>query len=205
STGAEFAKNGARHSPIPREIPMLLRAESLWVSLALGCSLLLVDCVQDDIGTPPPTADTLPTAADFFVSPSGSPSGNGSFANPWVWGFEVTNPAPQPPQALHGVNVHGPGTKLINLVVHDATDDGIFIWPQATGAEVNGAIVYNNGRTDNLTHGIYCKSATATLLLKDNIVFDNWAFGFHCFANDGPYIQNIDLEGNVAFNNYIWG
>src|SRR5437016_4258294 len=254
---------------------MLLRAESLWVSLALGCSLLLVDCVQDDIGTPPLTADTLPTAADFFVSPSGSPSGNGSFANPWdlatalsgpaavtpgstiwlrggtytnpadprgfeskltgtadtpivvrqfpgeratvtrtllvtgpytwFWGFEVTNPAPQPPEALHGVNVHAPGTKLINLVVHDATDDGIFIWPQATGAEVNGSIVYNNGRTDNLTHGIYCKSATATLLLKDNIVFDNWAFGFHCFANDGPYIQNIDVEGNVAFNNYIWG
>ena len=254
---------------------MLLRAESLWVPLALGCSLLLVDCAQDDIVTPPPTADTLPTAADFFVSPSGSPSGNGSLANPWdlatalsgpaavtpgstiwlrggtytnpadprgfeskltgtadtpivvrqfpgeratvtrtllvtgpytwFWGFEVTNPAPQPPEALHGVNVHAPGTKLINLVVHDATDDGIFIWPQATGAEVNGSIVYNNGRTDNLTHGIYCKSATATLLLKDNIVFDNWAFGFHCFANDGPYIQNIDLEGNVAFNNYIWG
>src|SRR3989440_3030273 len=254
---------------------MLLRAESLWVSLALGCSLLLVVWAQDDTGTPPPPADTLPPAADFFASPSGSPSGNGSFANPWdlatalsgpaavtpgstiwlrggtytnpadprgfeskltgtadtpivvrqfpgeratvtrtllvtgpytwFWGFEVTNPAPQLPQALHGVNVHAPGTKLINLMVHDATDDGIFIWPQATGAEVNGSIVYNNGRTDNLTHGIYCESATATLLLKDNIVFDNWAFGFHCFANDGPYIQNIDLEGNVAFNNYIWG
>ena len=260
---------------IPREIPMLLRTESLWVSLALGCSLLLVDCTQGDIGTPPLTADTLPGPADFFVSPGGSPSGDGSFANPWdlatalsgpaavtpgstiwlrggtytnpadsrgfeskltgtadapivvrqfpgeratvtrtllvtgpytwFWGFEVTNPDPQLPLALHGVNVHGPGTKLINLVVHDATDDGIFIWPQATGAEVNGSIVYNNGRTDNLTHGIYCKSATATLLLKDNIVFDNWAFGFHCFANDGPYIQNMDLEGNVAFNNYIWG
>jgi hypothetical protein len=123
----------------------------------------------------------------------------------WFWGFEVTQPAPQPQEALHGVNVHGAGTKLINLVVHDATDDGIFIWPQATGAEVNGSIVYNNGRTDNLTHGIYCKSGAATLLLQDNIVFDNWASGFHCYANDGPYIQNIDLEGNVAFNNYVWG
>ncbi len=122
----------------------------------------------------------------------------------WLWGFEVTHPAPQH-DALHGVNVQGPGTKLINLIVHDATDDGIFIWPQATGAEVNGSVVYNNGRTDNLTHGIYCKSGTATLLLKDNIVFDNWASGFHCYANDGPHIQNIDLEGNVAFNNYVWG
>src|SRR5438046_8909156 len=72
---------------------MLLRAESLWVSLALGCSLLLVDCVQDDIGTPPPTADTLPTAADFFVSPSGSPSGDGSFANPWDLATALDGPA----------------------------------------------------------------------------------------------------------------
>src|SRR2546429_7662736 len=72
---------------------MLLRAESLWVSLALGCSLLLVDCVQDDIGTPPLTADTLPTAADFFVSPSGSPSGNGSFANPWDLATALSGPA----------------------------------------------------------------------------------------------------------------
>ena len=31
-------------------------------------------------------------------------------------------------------------TKAINLVVHDATDDGIFIGPEATGAEVNGFI-----------------------------------------------------------------
>src|SRR5438105_15906932 len=72
---------------------MLLRAESLWVSLALGCSLLLVDCVQDDIGTPPLTADTLPTAADFFVSPSRSPSGNGSFAYPCDLATALSGPA----------------------------------------------------------------------------------------------------------------
>ena len=126
-------------------------------------------------------------------------------ANAWFWGFEVAHPAPQLGEALHGVNLRGPGTKLINLVVHDATDDGIFIAPEATGAEVNGSIVYNNGRTDNLTHGIYCRSQSATLVLTDNIVFDNWAYGFHCYAQDGPYIQNISLEGNVAFNNYVWG
>ena len=122
----------------------------------------------------------------------------------WFWGFEVTNPAPQQ-GVMHGVHLKGAGIKVINMVVHDATDDGIFIGPEATGSEVTGSIVYNNGRTDNLTHGIYCKSQTGTLLLKDNIVFDNWAYGFHCYANDGPYIQNIDLEGNVAFNNYVWG
>src|SRR6266576_2358315 len=259
----------------------LLRIEGGWVRFALTALLLSAACVSQDAtgpggGRATPAFARLPLdpGPEFYASPTGSPSGDGSFANPWdlatalsgpaavtpgstiwlrggtytnpvdprgfastlmgtpnapivvrqypgeratvtntllvtgaytwFWGFEVTHPAPQH-DALHGVNVQGPGTKLINLIVHDATDDGIFIWPQATGAEVNGSVVYNNGRTDNLTHGIYCKSGTATLLLKDNIVFDNWASGFHCYANDGPHVQNIDLEGNVAFNNYVWG
>jgi Right handed beta helix region len=242
---------------------------------------LLASCALRDSVAPrdPPAAGiTADRSADddqvFYVSPNGSPSGDGSFTNPWdlatalagpaavtpgstiwlrgglytnpvdprgfastlvgtadapivvrqypgeratvtnilfvtgaytwFWGFEVTNPAPQQ-GVMHGVHLKGPGIKVINLVVHDATDDGIFIGPEAAGSEVTGSIVYNNGRTDNLTHGIYCKNQTGTLLLKDNIVFDNWAYGFHCYANDGPYIQNIDLEGNVAFNNYVWG
>ena len=259
------------------------RIEPGSVRVAFSCLLLVAACSPRDAAGPGGCCATPALSAaflfdpgpEFYASPTGSPSGDGSFANPWdlatalsgpaavtpgstiwlrggtyvnpadprgfestltgtadapimvrqypgehatvtntllvtgpytwFWGFEVTHPAPQQQETLHGVNVHGPGTKLINLVVHDATDDGIFIWPQAAGAEVNGSIVYNNGRTNNLTHGIYCKSETATLLLKDNIVFLNWAFGLKCFANDGPYIQNIDLEGNVAFNNYVWG
>ena len=262
---------------------MLSRSGPVMVPLAAAHLLLFGSCALQDRVAPndAPGARGISAnraaagrALDFFVSPTGSPSGDGSFAKPWdlatalagpaevtpgstiwlrggmytnaadprgfastlmgtpdapivvrqypeeratvtnilfvtgaytwFWGFEVTNPAPQQ-GVMHGVHLKGPGLKVINLVVHDATDDGIFIGPEAAGAEVNGSIVYNNGRTDNLTHGIYCKSHTGTLLLKDNIVFDNWAYGFHCYANDGPYIQNIDLEGNVAFNNYIWG
>ena len=252
------------------------------VPLAAALLLLLAACALQDSVAPNDASGTRGISADlsagpaphFYVSPTGSPSGDGSFTEPWdlatalagpaavtpgstiwlrggmytnaadargfastltgtpdapivvrqypreratvtnilfvtgaytwFWGFEVTNPAPQQ-GVMHGVHLKGPGIKVINLVVHDATDDGIFIGPEAAGAEVNGSVVYNNGRTDNLTHGIYCKSQTGTLLLRDNIVFDNWAYGFHCYANDGPYIQNIDLEGNVAFNNYVWG
>lgn len=122
----------------------------------------------------------------------------------WYWGFEVVNAAQPAGSELFGINDQAPGAKLINLVVHDATGSGIFIWPQATDAEVHGSISYNNGRTDNLDHGIYCQSQSSTLL-QDNIVFDNWAFGLHCFAKVGPYLQNITMEGNVAFNNYVWG
>jgi len=260
---------------------MLSRSGPGFVSLAAAVLSMSASCALRDTVAPKDAPGPRGVSAqlsdapaqDFYVSPSGSPSGDGSFANPWdlatalsgpasvtpgstiwlrggtytnavdprgfestlagtadapivvrqypgehatvtnillvsgphtwFWGFEVTNPGQVGP--FHGVDVHGPGTKLINLVVHDAPEDGIFIWPQATGTEVNGSIVYNNGRTDNLSHGIYCQSATATLLLKDNIVFDNWAYGFHCYAKDGPYIHDIDLEGNVAFNNYVWG
>jgi len=252
------------------------------VRVALALLLLVAACTPRDAvgpgggrGTPALTATLdFEEAPAFYASPTGSPSGDGSFAHPWdlatalsgpaavtpgstiwlrggtytnpidprgfestlmgtadapivvrqypgeratvtntlevsgaytwFWGFEVTQPAPQQ-ETLHGVNDRGPGTKLINLVVHDAAEDGIFIAPQATGAEVNGSVIYNNGRTDNLDHGIYCQSQTATLLLKDNIVFDNWAYGIHCFTSTPGNLQNIDLEGNAAFNNYVWG
>ena len=122
----------------------------------------------------------------------------------WYWGFEVVHTLPQVGSGLFGIDDLAPGAKFINMVVHDATGSGIFIWPQATDAEVYGSISYNNGRTDNLDHGIYCQSQSS-ILLRDNIVFDNWAFGIHCFAKVGPYVQNIALEGNVAFNDYVWG
>jgi hypothetical protein len=123
----------------------------------------------------------------------------------WYWGFEVVNALPQVGPQFFGIDDQGPGTKFINLVVHDATGSGIFISPEeATDAEVYGSVVYNNGRTDNLDHGVYCASQTS-LLVQDNIVFDNWAFGIHCFDKPVPALRNIVLEGNVAFNNYVWG
>lgn len=122
----------------------------------------------------------------------------------WYWGFEVVNTLPQVGPGFFGIYDLGPGTKLINLVVHDASGSGIFISPEATDAEVYGSVVYNNGRTDDMDHGIYCQSETS-VLLKDNIVFGNWAFGIHCFDKVGSYLHNITLEGNVAFNDYVWG
>src|SRR5690242_15212629 len=113
----------------------------------------------------------------------------------WYWGFEVVHTLPQVGSGLFGIDDLAPGAKFINMVVHDATGSGIFIWPQATDAEVYGSISYNNGRTDNLDHGIYCQSQSS-ILLRDNIVFDNWAFGIHCFAKTGPFLQNITIQGN---------
>lgn len=256
------------------------RTEPGLVVSALASLLLSASCGHRDAVAPTGGPGTLGVSAklssapasEFYVSPAGSPSGDGSFSNPWdlatalngpaavtpgstiwlrggtytngtffgaywsnltgsvaapivvrqypgeratvtralfvrgaytwYWGFEVVHPAPHVGYG-YGISNLGPGTKLINLVVHNASASGIFIGPEAANAEVYGSIVYNNGRTDNLDHGIYCQSQTR-LLVKDNIVFANWAFGVHCFASDGAHIRNVDIEGNVAFNNYVW-
>ena len=255
-----------------------------WARFALASLPLWGSCLPPDAvgpqlcSSPQPSAHvSRDQAPEFHVSPTGSPSGDGSFAKPWdlataldgpaavtpgstiwlrggtyadgpfsggywsdltgtadapivvrqypgeratvqrfliirgahtwYWGFEVVHPTPHAGYT-HAINNRGPETKLINLVVHDASASGIFIGPEATNAEVYGSIVYNNGRTDKFDHGIYCMSRTSALL-KDNVVFDNWADGIHCYAEPehGPEaaLQNIRLEGNAAFNNYVWG
>ena len=250
------------------------------VPLALACLLLMPSCVLQDWAAPKDASGARGVspnlsgpAPDFYVSPTGSAAGDGSFTNPWdlatalnappavtpgstiwlrggtytngtffggywsnltgsaaapivvrqypgeratvtkflivrgaytwYWGFEVVHDTPQVGD-LFGIDNRAPGTKLINLVVHDATATGIFIGPEVSNAEVYGSISYNNGRTNNQDHGIYCQSQTSALL-KDNIVFDNWAYGIHCYAETGPYLQNIALQGNVSFDNYVWG
>src|SRR5262249_18726842 len=84
----------------------------------------------------------------------GSLTLNGAYT--WYWGFEVMNSDPlrvssQPdsdptdiPRQARQLAVFGPGTKCINLVVHDL-GDGIGAWSQATGAELTGCLTYNNG------------------------------------------------------------
>jgi hypothetical protein len=256
------------------------------VSLALVALPLLASCAPSDSVEPNDCQETPCLSAklspgpapEFFVSPDGAPSGDGSFAKPWdlataldgpaavtpgstiwlrggtyadgpyfghgylsnlagapgapivvrqypgeratvtkfltiagsytwYWGFEIVHPAPHVGYA-HGILNRGPGTKLINLVVHDASASGIVIGPEATNADVHGSVVYNNGRTDKFDHGIYCQSQSS-LLVRDNIVFDNWADGIHCYAEPphGPEaaLENIHLEGNASFNNYVWG
>jgi len=260
---------------------MRCRTQPGLASLALGSLLVFPSCALRDAVAPGGGPRALGVHAnlssgpgpEFYVSPTGSPSGDGSVSDPWdlataldgppgvtpgstiwlragtyangtyyggywsnltgtaaapivvrnypgeratvtkflivrgaytwVWGLEVVNPDPDGVRAL-GVDTRGPGTKLINLAVHDASASGIYVGLEASNAEVYGSISYNNGRTDNLDHGIYCQSQTSTLL-KDNIVFDNWAYGIHCYASAGEYLQNITLEGNVAFNTDVWG
>lgn len=71
------------------------------VRSALAWSLLLASCAQQDVvkartGTPV-TSTPLPAGSEFYASPSGSPTGDGSLTKPWDLQTALNQPAPVTP------------------------------------------------------------------------------------------------------------
>lgn len=117
-----------------------------------------------------------------------------------LWGFEVMRSSPS--GMLPAVESRGARQKFINLVVHDAAQQGITFWDEAVDGELYGNIVYNNGTHENLDHGTYVHNQTGTKLILDNVFFNNLAYGIHVYANpDDPTQRNVHVIGNVSFNN----
>jgi len=127
----------------------------------------------------------------------------------WFWGLEVMNSDPNRIDTSGGcrgvgVTVSGPGSKFINMIVHD-NDQGFGFWTEAPDSEIYGTLVYNNGIVDpnergGRGHGIYVQNDTGTKVIKDNIVFNQFDYGIHAYAQNGQ-LHNIDIEGNTTFNN----
>jgi hypothetical protein len=103
------------------------------------------------------------------------------------------------------VDVFGHNNKLINLVIHDG-GIGIGHWRSGaveTETEVYGCLIYNNGWESSGNwhgHGIYAQNDIGVKLFRDNIVFNNMDFGFHCYAESTPQL-GFTLDGNVSFSN----
>src|SRR5256886_14098340 len=127
-----------------------------------------------------------------------------------LWGLEFTDSDPNRgtasrPNLLVNNASHA---RYVNLTVHDG-GIGFFTYPDRTGVEVSGCIMYNNGRTVTGVgngHGLYVKSDAGPLLLRDNVLFDQFGFGIHAYtdATDG-LLNNITVEGNASFNNGLLG
>ena len=120
------------------------------------------------------------------------------------WGLEVMNSNPVASGAL-GINVKAPGSRFINLIVHDAGASGMGVWVEAPDAEVYGSLVYNNGTHPNLDHGIYTQNQTGLRRIRDNVIFNNWTYGLHAYSSTQGFLTNIELDGNVSFNNGTTG
>ena len=131
-------------------------------------------------------------------------------ANTWYWGFEVMNSDPNriqhrsgnPTMRGTGVDIHGPGVRVINLVVHDAAN-GIAAWSPAGGAVIYGSLIYFNGieGTDRgHGHGLYLQNVWPPKRVVDNIIFQGFGAGIHAYTEGGS-LDNLQLEGNVLFDN----
>lgn len=138
-------------------------------------------------------------------------------AHAWYWGFEVTNSDPTrvyrtkvnvddpaSPDRVRGVgvNVFGPDTKFINLVIHDALG-GFGLWQSAVDAEVYGCLTYNNGVIDPSRghgHGLYIQNREGTKFVRDVISFNNHATGMKGYSEEG-FVQGLHFEGVCSFNN----
>jgi len=123
-----------------------------------------------------------------------------------LWGLEFTDSDPNRgtasrPNLLVNNASH---TRYINLTVHDG-GIGFFTYPDRSDVEVSGCIVYNNGWSAASVgngHGLYVKSDAGPLVLRDNVLFDQFGFGIHAYtdATDG-LLNNITVAGNASFNN----
>jgi uncharacterized protein YjdB len=137
---------------------------------------------------------------------------NGSYT--WYWGFEImdSNPQRNDPNAGTGTPLRGDGVyvnsahdiKLINLIVHD-TGHGTYTEDAAHNIEIYGWIIYNGGtessaRSDG--HGIYIKGdGIGWKIARDNVIFTQWGFGIHGYAQSGTTLKQLVFDGNVLFNN----
>jgi hypothetical protein len=124
------------------------------------------------------------------------------------WGFEITNSDPRRAGGVAsrgtGVDIYGPRTKFVNLVIHDV-QTGIGSWSTAIDSELYGNIVYNNGVDSSDRghgHSIYAQNRIGTKRIADNILFNSFSHGIHIYTEEG-FIDNFVLDGNVVFNHGI--
>jgi hypothetical protein len=124
----------------------------------------------------------------------------------YYWGFEVTSTeGDHTKDTPGGINVFGPGTKFINLVIHDTSSGGFGFWSDAVNAEIYGCLVFRNGWQGpdpdrGHGHAIYVQNAEGTKRMVDNILFDQYGWGIHAYTQRGS-IKGMYFEGNVSFNN----
>jgi hypothetical protein len=134
-------------------------------------------------------------------------------ANAAYWGFEVASlltgrtgsTSDRDDQAPDAISVFGPGTKFINLVVHDARE-GFGFWQPAENAEIYGCLIFHNGWQGpdrGHGHGIYTQNQNGIKTIADNIIFNQFGLGIQAYGTDTTkaFVQGYSVDGNVIFDN----
>ena len=128
------------------------------------------------------------------------------------WGLEFTNSNPSRTTTVidhsfreDGIVNNAPHNKYVNLIVHDVGTGFYSYSTKSTDVEVTGGVWYNIGwMAPDRGHGhaLYLKADVGPLLVRDNVVFNQFGYGMHIYTNVGDgLLNNIRVEGNVAFDN----
>ena len=94
--------------------------------------------------------------------------------------------------------------KFVNLIIHD-TGHGFYTENTAHNIEIYGCLIFNGGsesgaRSDG--HGVYIKGdGTGWKVVRDNVIFNQFGFGIHGYAESGQALKGLVFDGNAIFNN----
>lgn len=115
----------------------------------------------------------------------------------------MSGPHPNDIRRGDGVYISAPGTKLVNLVIHDAAG-GVGAWSDAPDSEIYGCIIYYNGwqAPDRAHgHGIYSQNRFGARRIRDNIIFGQFEKGIQIYGSEVAHLRNHWVEGNIIFDN----
>lgn len=105
----------------------------------------------------------------------------------------------------HGLILNANNVRSMDMIVHDCGRAGVYHYENRTGCEIRGFICYNNGyqeATRGNGHGLYVKSNSGnTLLIRQNMCFNNYGFGLHAYSDSGSGgLVGITADHGTYFN-----
>lgn len=104
-----------------------------------------------------------------------------------------------------GISSHGSHNAMVNLVIHDTNGAGF--WGDdktGEGGEFHGCVIYNNGWMGpdrGHGHALYAQNGLGTKRITDNIMFNQFSHGLHCYGSSKAFLRGFHIEGNVGFQN----
>jgi uncharacterized protein (TIGR03437 family) len=126
-------------------------------------------------------------------------------------GIEVTNSDPErrltipgsnpPDRRGSGVDVRGPGVKLINSIIRD-TGTALSAYGLAVDFEAYGNLIYNNGWSApdrGHGHGIYTQNDTGSKSYRENIVLHQFGNAMNVYGSSNSNLRNFQFRGNSWF------
>jgi hypothetical protein len=172
-----------------------------------GYEIKLVGRANAPIHVRPHRGERVTIDGGLFVQP---PS-----AHLWIRDLEIIVSQPLPEKVLDtsshpnlnrpwgGLNMKGGvDCKYINMVMHHNCQ-GVSFWAEATGGELHGCLIYDNGWiAPNRGHGhaVYTQNKDGTKIISDCIMTGGCGFSMHGFGSKNAYVDNFVTEGNIVYN-----